>query len=109
MKHSNMAIAKASFQPEGSEVLTLEYTLLSVSGPEGETLYALRVDKRCPNGNLLEREETPGLTGSLEDATVMAKAFADGSVPPSVLLEVAEEWDPAFYAARVKSETCYSE
>ena len=103
MKHSNMAIAKVCFQPEGSEASILEYTLRSIAGPEGEVLYALRVDRHCKCcGSLLESAETPGLTGSLKDATVIAKAFAEGSVPPSALIDVTEEWDPAFYAAREK-------
>ena len=103
MKHRNadIAIATATIRPEGSELLNLEYTLFNVTGQEGEVLYALRVDKRSANGNLLEREETHGLTGSLEDATAMAKAFAAGTVPPCVLLEMVEEWEhPYFHTSR---------
>jgi len=99
-----IAIAKAAIHPEGREVLNLEYTLLRVAGPEGESLYALRVDMRSAGGILLEREETAGLTGSLDDATAMAKAFAEGTVPPCVLLEMVEEWEhPYFHISRDKS------
>ena len=106
MKHRNtdIPIATASIHPEDSDVLSLEYTLLCVAGQEGENLYALRVDMRSPEGILLEREETPGFTGSLEDATAMANAFAAGTVPPCVLLEMTKEWNhPYSRAAREES------
>jgi len=90
-------VAKATIQPEDSELLVLDYSLRCLTGPEGETLYGLRVDKRLPNGVLIEREETPGLTGSMEDAKTLAETFAAGTVPPCVLLEmVAEYYEPMF-------------
>ena len=90
-------IAKATIQPEDGGQLLLDYALRCVTGPEGETLYGLRVDKRFPNGVLVEREETPGLTGSLEEASNLAEIFAAGTVPPCVLLEmVAEYYQPMF-------------
>ena len=89
----DIAIAKVAFHPPGSDILSLEYTLFQVTGEEGEPLYALRVEKRDASSTLLEREETRGLTGSLEDATVMAKAFAKGTVPPCVLQEMVDEWE----------------
>ena len=98
-----IVIAKANFQPTGRELCHLEYALLTVAGPEGEELYAIRVDMRSACGILLEREESPGITGSLEDATVMATAFANGSVPPYFLMDMVEEWDPEYYAARKTS------
>jgi hypothetical protein len=58
---------------------------------EGE-LYALRVDKLTPDGKLLEREETCPLTDSRREAMAMVNAFASGTVPPSVLTEMADEW-----------------
>ena len=91
--HSHeIPVTTATIHPEDGEPLLLEYTLLKQTGPEGEILYALRADKRAQAGYLLEREETPGLTGSLDDAIHMAKAFAAGTVPPCVLLEMAAEW-----------------
>jgi len=89
-------VAKATIQPEDSELLVLDYALRLIPGPEGEALYGLRVDKRSSDGVLLEREETPILTGSLEEAKALAETFAAGTVPPCVLLEmVAEYYEPA--------------
>ena len=87
-----MTIAHATIHPEDGEPLVLEYFLRLLTGQEDEVLYGLRVDKRTPGGMLLEREETPALTGSLEDATTLAKTFAKGTVPPCVLLEMVDEW-----------------
>ena len=88
------AVAKAVIHPEGCEAQTLEYFLRTAAaqGPDGEALYCLRVDKRDPRGILMEREETPPLTSSLEGATKMASIFAAGTVTPCVLLEMADEW-----------------
>ena len=87
-----IAVAQATIHPEGGELSVLDYSLLCTAGPEGETLYGLRVDKRCPNGTLQEREETDAITGSLDEAMTLAKAFAAGTVPPCVLLEMVDEW-----------------
>jgi len=91
---SNQAILirKATIQPDESELLTLEYHVCLLTGPEGEVLYGLRVDKRCQRNNLIEREETPALTGSMAEAKALAEKFADGTVPPCVLLEMVDEW-----------------
>ena len=85
-------IASTVIQPENCDALNLVYSLKKLAGPEGEDLYALRVDKRTPSGTLIEREETPAITGSLDDATAIASAFAAGTVPPCVLLEMVDEW-----------------
>jgi len=92
-----IAIAQTVIHPDEGEQVTLEYYLCQSTGHEDEILYALRVDKRHPDGGLIEREETPALTGSLADATAMAEAFAKGTVPPSVLLEMVDEWYGNFF------------
>jgi len=90
-------IAKAIIHPEDDDQVALEYAVRCIVGPEGETLYGLRVDKRSLAGVLIEREETPGLTGSMDEATVLAETFAAGTVPPCVLLEmVADYYVPVF-------------
>jgi len=85
-------IAQATVQPDDGKVVELEYFVRCITGPEGEALYGLRVDKRQPGGDLIEREETEALTGSIDEATVLAEAFAEGTVMPCVLLEMVEEW-----------------
>ena len=85
-------IAKSTVQLESGELMSLEYFLRCFTGPEGEALYGLRVDMRRPDGQLVERQETEPLTGSIEEATVLAEAFAAGTVMPYVLLEMVEEW-----------------
>jgi len=87
-----IAVAQATIHPEGGELMNLEYFLRQFTGPEGEALYGLRVDMRRPGGELVEREETEALTGSIAEVTVLAEAFAAGTVMPYVLLEMVEEW-----------------
>jgi len=72
--------------------MTLKYFLCCFTGPEGEALYGLRVDMHNPLGDLLEREETEALTGSKDEITVLAEAFAAGTVMPCVLKEMVAEW-----------------
>ena len=84
--------AKATINPDESEALALEYFVCMQTGSEDEVLYGLRVDKRHLDGGLIEREETPALTGSLAEAKALAETFAAGTVPPSVLLEMVDEW-----------------
>ena len=98
-----VAITQTTIQPDDGELLKLEYYLCRLIGSEGEALYGLRVDKRHTDGRLIEREETPALTGSLEDAMAMAEVFAKGTVPPSVLLEMVDEWYSTFFTSNLVS------
>ena len=85
-------VTTTTVHPDDGEMAILEYYLRCFTGPEDEVLYGLRVDMRHPGGDLIEREETPALTGSMADVVVLAKAFAAGTVMPYVLLEMVEEW-----------------
>jgi len=85
-------VAQATIHPEGGELMELEYFLRSYTGPEGETLYGMRVDMRHPGGDLIEREETQALSGSMADVAELVEAFAAGTVPPCVLHEMVTEW-----------------
>ena len=91
-----IAVAESAIQPEDGELLNLKYSLRCLTGPSGDTLYGLQVDKRHPNGHLIEREETHGLTSSIDEATALAKVFAAGTVPPCVLLEMVDEWHDVY-------------
>ena len=91
------AVAQAIICPDNSEAMTLEYFLRKLTDPDGEIAYGLRVDKRQQKGVLVEREETTALTRSLADITAMAKAFAAGSVPPCVLIEMVDEWHEVMF------------
>ena len=94
-----IAVAKAIIHPDESLPRALEYYIYQKAGLGGRPLYGLRVDKRSLDGELLEREETPSITSSLEEVMALANAFATGTVPPCVLLEMVDEWydldDPA--------------
>lgn len=90
--NNTIAIAQTTIQPDDGGILALEYFVCLLTGQEGEVLYGLRVDKRHPGGELIEREETPALTGSLAEITALAETFAAGTVPPCVLLEMVDEW-----------------
>ena len=76
---------------ENRGALTLEYYLRGHTGPDGETQYGMRIDMRNPDGELLERDETTGLSTSIADVAELAKAFAKGTVEPSFLHEMVEE------------------
>jgi len=94
--HSRIAhdewISRAEMQPEGGESWVLDYYLQTFDGEEGEKYYGLRIDKSTPAGELREREETGAISENREEALIMIKAFAKGSVPPVTLLEMADEW-----------------
>ena len=85
-------IASANICQDDGQEWTLEYFLQTFEGLGGEDLYSLRVDKKTLKGDLAESEETFTITNSYGDALAMAEAFAAGTVPPSVLLEMADEW-----------------
>ena len=91
-----IAIANVKLYPEEGEPWILEYFLRTTHGPKGGLAYGIRVDKRRIDGALLEREETPGITSSLDDATKLAKIFAQGTVPPCVLHEMVDECQELF-------------
>ena len=85
-------VSSAEYQTESGENRVLNYFLKHFCGEGGETLYGLKIDKSTPEGVLCESEETFALTECRDDALIMAKAFAKGSVPPVTLLEMADEW-----------------
>ena len=84
-------VDKKMIHPEGSLPLVLEYYICQDVVRGRGLVYGLRVDKRCLDGVLLEREETPPFTTSREEATALASMFAAGTVPPCVLLEMVDE------------------
>ena len=84
---------------DGTEWL-LGYYLQTFECPGGETLYGLKVDKSTPDGVLVESEETFATTDNKDEALAMVEAFARGTVPPSVLLELVDEWDWEWYKSR---------
>ena len=93
LKISNIIpVAKTTIQPDDSEPAVLEYYLRCFTGPEEEVLYGLRVDMRHPDGDLLQREETDALTGSMAEVRALAEAFTEGTVMPCVLREMVDEW-----------------
>jgi len=85
-------VAKAEIRTKSGENWVLNYYLQNFDGENGEKFYGLRIDKSTPDGVLDEREETLAITESYEEAMIMAKAFAKGSVPPVTLLEMTDEW-----------------
>ena len=85
-------VSQEIIYPDNGELLSLEYFLRCYYGPEGETLYGMRIDMRYPGGDLLEREETPALSASIADIAVLTEAFAEGTVMPGNLLEMIDEW-----------------
>jgi negative regulator of sigma E activity len=78
----------------GTEWIFVYYLQVIPSYDEGD-LFAMRVDKLSRDGILLEKQETYALTASRREAMAMVNAFAKGTVPPSVLMEMADEWSMA--------------
>jgi hypothetical protein len=70
----------------------LTYYLVPYRRQSGTTVYALRVEKSSPEGVLLEHEATPPVMDDIAEALRMAGAFAAGTVPPSTLLEMADDY-----------------
>jgi len=83
-------IANATIQQDDGAEWQLDYYLQIYDGTE--TLYGLRVNKSTLEGVLVDSEETFATTDNKDEALAMAEAFARGTVPPSVLLEMVDEW-----------------
>lgn len=90
--HLTERVAEAVIQPSDGENYILVYFVQTLPTLHDGDVYALRVDKLSRDGVQLEREETCAVTSSKNEALTMARAFARGTVPPCVLLEMADEW-----------------
>ena len=85
-------VSSATIRQEDGQEWLLEYYLQTIESPGG-TIFGLRVDKSTLDGVLVEREETSATTEYEEQALAMIHAFAKGTVPPSVLLEMVDDWE----------------
>jgi hypothetical protein len=86
---ANITVMKAD---DGCEYQLSYYIRIFSSETDGQS-YALRVDKlEQPGGRILESCGTPAFTDDLETIKRMADAFAEGQVPPCVLIEMCDEW-----------------
>lgn len=90
--YSTELVTEETIRHENGTQSIFVYYLQTIRTEKDEYFYALRVDKLSRDGILLEREETYALTDSKPQALAMAQAFARGTVPPSVLMEMADEW-----------------
>jgi len=86
-----IVVAQALVRPDEGISRTLEYFVRRIIGPEGELLYGIRVDMRNCEGELILRDETPALTGNIDEVYALAQAFAEGAVMPYALQEMVEE------------------
>ena len=86
-------ITEVTIQHQDGTQWILVYYLQSMPSQHDGEIYALRVDKLSRDGILLEKAETYALTPSKKEALTMVNAFAKGTVPPCVLLEMADEWE----------------
>ena len=82
-----VAVARNTVHADEDYEIVLEYTIL-----KRETYYGLRVDKRSVDGELLDREQQPALTGSLEEMMTLTNAFSAGTVFPCTLNDLLEDW-----------------
>ena len=100
--HSTIiAVARSVIEPDEGPPLALEYYVRLLTGPEDEVLYGLRADKRHQDGALLERQETPALTGSLKEATSIASYLAEQTVTPNTLMDIIDDYYESFFPSSV--------
>ena len=85
-------ITQAVIHQDNGEQWNLFYHLHIGTTEDGLEVYGLRVDKADVNGLVAESETAHAFTASKDEAMAMAHAFAAGTVPPCVLLEMADEW-----------------
>lgn len=81
-------VADADIQTEKGISWMLKYYVRETE----KTVYDIKIEKYAANGTLVETEATKALTASYNDALALARRFAQGTVTPMVLLEMAEEW-----------------
>lgn len=84
-------ITSATIQQENGKKWLLEYYLTTCSTPSGN-IFGIRVDKSTLDGVLVERDST-STTESQDEALAMIYTFAKGTVPPSTLIEMTDEWE----------------
>ena len=85
-------VTQSAIHQDNGESWNLVYHLHFGTTEDGLEIYGLRIDKVGANGLVTESETTPAFTASKDEALAMARAFAAGTVPPCVLLEMADEW-----------------
>ena len=86
-------IASNRLELETGQKWLLHYYLQSVETRGDNTLYGIKVEKSTLDGVLVESEETFATTESRDEALAMIEAFSRGTVPPSVLLEMVDDWE----------------
>jgi hypothetical protein len=92
MYKDDLANVTAMKMEDGSEYQLSYYIRMFNSSTDGHS-YALRVDKHDkPGGRVIESSDTPAFTDEYEKVKRMADAFAEGQVPPCVLIEMCDEW-----------------
>ena len=84
-------VASATIQQDDGTIWQLNYYLQIYDGVE--PLYGLRIDKCTLEGVLADSEETFATTDNKDEALAMVEAFAKGTVTPSVLLEMVDDWE----------------
>lgn len=76
---------------EESGVWSLDYYLQTYTSSDEQELYGIKVCKRSGN-EVLEENETFAISDCRVQTTTMLEYLANGTVPPSVLLEMVDEW-----------------
>ena len=84
-------VAQATMHVDSGETWQLTYLLQAIDTQEG-IAYGLVIHKQHPAGTLAESADTGAFTPERDTALRMAHAFAAGTVPPGVLLEMADDW-----------------
>ncbi|MCL2356115.1 MAG: DUF6514 family protein [Defluviitaleaceae bacterium] len=86
-------IAEKSMSADTGEAWILSYFVQTFTKDDGEEYYGLRVEKRRDSETEIEEaEETGGITECRDEIFAIAQAFAEGTVPPLTLLEIADDW-----------------
>jgi len=86
-------LTRATIVTDKGDKWLLDYYIQTYEGRGGHEIYGLKINKSTPDGVLIESEETFATTETYAEVVAMAKAFAKGTVPPVVLLEMVDEWE----------------
>lgn len=86
-------LASTVMQQDNGSEWVLEYYIQTYDSADYGNVYGIKVDKCTMDGQVVESEETFGTTDKKHHALEMVNAFHKGVVPPSVLLEMVDEWE----------------
>lgn len=92
--HRDEWTADAEIKTDDGKRWLLKYYVRVVTRGVNASVYGIKIEKYAGAGMgaLCESEATPALTASYTEAAALALRFAENTVTPSVLLEMADDY-----------------